>query len=123
MLVATVTREGNPIKRVTVEFSIRKDSESSPVGEDDTIVDGSAAVRFPEGIPGGPKGELRIRAEIKGPSEMAGIWSEGTFPGGIPVPPCPWAPTSAGAILLISVTLLSGIASAVLFRRVVRVSK
>jgi quinol-cytochrome oxidoreductase complex cytochrome b subunit len=120
MLVATVTREGKPIKQVTVAFSTRADSESSPVGEDDTIADGSAAVRFPEGVPGGPKGELRIRAEIREPPEMAGIWSEGTFPGGIPVPTCPWAPRSAGAISLISVTLLAGIASAVLFRRLVR---
>jgi quinol-cytochrome oxidoreductase complex cytochrome b subunit len=120
MLVAAVTREGKPIKRVTIAFSVRADSETKPIGEDDTIADGTAAVRFPEGMPGGPKGELLIRAEIKEPPEVAGTWAEGVFPGGIPVAPCPWAPSSPGAIAVVSITLLAGIASAILFRRLAK---
>lgn len=119
MVVATVTLEGKPIEKVKVVFSVRG-AEPNEIGQDDTLDDGTAAVLFPEGVPGGPKGELRIAAVVKSPSSHAGIETEETFLGGVPVPACPWGPTAPGSIVLASITLLAGVFTTILFYRVAR---
>lgn len=120
MVVATVTLDGKPTDKVKLAFSIRGDGDPVAVGQDETLEDGTAAVRFPEGVPGGPKGELHIVAVIKEPAPYAGVIVEKTFLGGVPVPACPWGPTSPRSIIVASITLLAGMATTILFYRQAR---
>lgn len=119
MLVATVTLDGKPLEKVKVAFSVHG-AEPVEIGQDDTLEDGTAAIPFPEGVPGGPKGELKIAGTLKAPPSYAGVTTEETYMGGVPVPACPWGPTAPGAIILASITLLAGIFTTALFYRLAR---
>jgi quinol-cytochrome oxidoreductase complex cytochrome b subunit len=119
MVVVSVTSGGKPLEKAKVAFSVHG-AEPTEIGQDETLEDGTAAVAFPEGVPGGPNGELNIAAVIKSPAPYAGVGTEGTFLGGVPVPACLWGPTAPGAILLASVTLLAGVFTTVLFYRLAR---
>jgi quinol-cytochrome oxidoreductase complex cytochrome b subunit len=116
MVVASVTLDGKPLEKVKVAFSVQG-AEPVEVGQDDTLDDGTAAIPFPAGVPGGPKGELKIAAIVKSPAPHEGVAVEETFLGGVPVPACPWGPTSPRAIALASITLLAGVITTVLFYR------
>lgn len=115
MLVAMVTRRGKPIEGVKTAFFVEVESELRPLGEDTTIDDGTAAVRFPEGVPGGPQGELRIVVEAKASGELSGGRAEAVFTGGIPVPACPWRPVSPATLAVIGSTAASGLIATALF--------
>ena len=112
MLIAAVSRDGKPLEGVRVAFSAEVESVLQPIGEDATVDDGTAAVPFPEGIPGGPKGELRIVAETRTPAEGAGTRSEGVFLGGIPVTAAAWRPDSLGTRIWVTATLAAGVLAA-----------
>jgi hypothetical protein len=68
MIVATVTVDGKPVENASVSFYVERSFGSLRIGEDKTLEDGSAAVAFPEGLPGGAGGELRIIAQATFPS-------------------------------------------------------
>ena len=120
MLVATVTVDGKPAGKVRVAFSVLGEGGTVPLDHDDTIEDGTAAVRFPEGVPGGPGGELRVVGRITAPPAHAGFSVERTLPGGVPGPAVPWGPRSRESIVAVSVTLLAGICAAIAFARLNR---
>lgn len=117
MVIATVSQAGKSLEGVKVAFSVEVESELRALSQDETLEDGSAAVRFPDGVPGGPEGELRIVAEIREPGALAGARTEGVFPGGIPVPARPWRPASPATIMVVGLTVLAGIVSAIAFYR------
>lgn len=62
MLIATVTKDGNPLEGIAISFYIDRTFGRLLVGEDKTLEDGSAAVPLPEGLASGPAGELIITA-------------------------------------------------------------
>lgn len=111
MVIASVSQGGKPREGVKVAFFVEVEAELSALGQDETLGDGTAAVPFPQGIPGGPEGELRFVAETKepaGPRSRAAA----TFLGGIPVSACPWRPASIGTVVLVGGTLAAGVATA-----------
>lgn len=63
MIVATVVRDGQPLAGVSVSFYIVTSFGRMLLGKDQTLDDGSAAVAAPEGMPGGPGGELKVVAQ------------------------------------------------------------
>jgi Ni/Fe-hydrogenase subunit HybB-like protein len=73
MLTAAVTLEGRPLAGVRVAFFVRRLFGLMPLGEDTTLDDGTAAIAFPTGLPGGESGDLDIVAEIRAPSEYAEV--------------------------------------------------
>jgi hypothetical protein len=72
MMVATVTRDGKPLEGIPVSFYVERSFGKLLIGEDKTLEDGSAAVVAPEGMPGGPAGELKILAQATLPESATG---------------------------------------------------
>jgi hypothetical protein len=72
MLVAKVTVNGLPVKDATVGFSVKRTFGLMTLGEDQTMDDGTAAVTFPETLPGNAKGELAFHVELQSPVELEG---------------------------------------------------
>jgi quinol-cytochrome oxidoreductase complex cytochrome b subunit len=120
MLMASVTQSRKPVERVKIAFFVQRDSGLQEIGQDETLDDGSAAIRFPEEIPGGPGGELHIEAEIREPKSLAGVKGVATLPGGIPTPPAPWGPSSPRALAVIGVIFFSGVLTTAVFYRLTR---
>jgi Ni/Fe-hydrogenase subunit HybB-like protein len=72
MLVATVTANGRPVKDAVVGFSVTRMFGTMALGEDQTLDDGTAAVKYPSGLPGDAKGELAFSVVVKSPPALAG---------------------------------------------------
>ena len=116
VLRATVTLGGKPLEGVKVSFLAERTFGRLRLGEEETLEDGTAAVPFPEGLPGGSQGTLRILAEITTPPRYAGIQGKGTVDGGVVVPavddPFPralWSPQAPVALVVTIVVLLGGV--------------
>ena len=71
LIRATVQLNGKPLENATVRFLVRRSFGDLLLGEDKTLDDGTAAVRFPKALPGGPHGELEVIAEVKPGAEYA----------------------------------------------------
>lgn len=98
VLLATVRLDGRPLAGATVAFSVRRSFGDMTLGEDVTLEDGTAAVPFPSGLPGGPRGELQVRAELLAPAAVAGARGTAVVAGGAarslgaaPMPRALWA--------------------------------
>ncbi|MBI3462216.1 MAG: hypothetical protein HY000_04030 [Planctomycetes bacterium] len=116
MLVATVTLEDKPLEGVQVAFFVERTFGLLSLGVEETLDDGTAAVPFPEGLPGGPTGKLRIVAQINEPAEYASVRAQATVDGGVVVPlkvePFPralWAPKAPLALVLTIAVLMGGV--------------
>src|SRR6266536_5051486 len=72
MIIATVTQDGKPMENVSVSFYVERSFGKLLIGEDKTLEDGSAAVAAPQGMPGGPAGELKIIANATLPESATG---------------------------------------------------
>ncbi|MFI5311957.1 MAG: NrfD/PsrC family molybdoenzyme membrane anchor subunit [Gemmatimonadales bacterium] len=72
MLVATVTANGRPVKDAVVAFSVARTFGTMALGEDQTLDDGTAAVKYPAGLPGDAKGEQVFSVVVKSPPALAG---------------------------------------------------
>jgi Ni/Fe-hydrogenase subunit HybB-like protein len=84
MLVARVTANRQAVSGADVAFSVKRTFGVMSLGEDQTLKDGSAAVKFPDNLPGDAKGALTFRAEVQAPEELAGVAVEVTLVGGAP---------------------------------------
>lgn len=106
MLVATVTRDGRPVPGAVVGFFAHRLFGLLTLGQDRTLDDGTAAVSFPSTLPGNARGELRLRAALLSPDELAGTAVETVLPGGRPkqsvreeFPRALWAPRAPIGLL------------------------
>lgn len=72
MLIATVTANGHPVGGATVVFSVDRTFGAMALGEDRTLSDGTAAVAFPDSLPGDSNGALAFNASVQSPDEVAG---------------------------------------------------
>jgi hypothetical protein len=86
VLLAKLTREGKPVEGAIVLFQADRLFGWLPLGRETTLDDGTAAIAFPGGLPGGPAGQLRIRAKIESPQELASLSGEATVGGARKVP-------------------------------------
>ena len=112
-LTATVRLNGKALENVKVAFFVERTFGRLLLGQDVTLDDGTAAVAFPSDLPGGPTGELNVRAEIKTPAAYAGIRTEGRFSGARKFQPerhafprALWAPRAPVGLLLTLFVLL-----------------
>ncbi len=70
MLVATVTVNGQPVAGATVAFSVARSFGIMALGEDQTLADGTAAVPYPEGLPGNARGDLDFSVTMLSPPAL-----------------------------------------------------
>jgi Ni/Fe-hydrogenase subunit HybB-like protein len=87
MLVAKVSANGLPVKGATVAFSVRRTFGLMALGEDQTLDDGTAAVKYPAALPGDVTGELTFRVVLRSPPELNGSLAEVKLAG---APARPW---------------------------------
>ena len=114
LIKAVVLAGGTPVENASVEFAVKRTFGNLIIGEDKTLDDGSAAVKFPKDIPGGPAGQLDVVVEVKSPPQLAGARTEIILDGGVRVLPADdsspralWAP-HAPLELVIPIFLLLG---------------
>lgn len=116
VLVASVKLEGKPLEGVKVAFYVERSFGKLLLGEEETLDDGSAAVPFPDGLPGGPTGQLSVLAETTAPPEQAGARTQAMFAGGKvvaiesdPYPRGLWAPRAPIAFIVTFAVLVGGV--------------
>jgi hypothetical protein len=116
LLVATVTRVGKPVENARVGFFARRTFGELKLGEEVTLDDGTAAVPFPQNLPGGTGGKLDFIARVKEPANLAGAIGRAPMDGGIVIPPeedpfprALWSPYAPLPLILVLVTLLSAV--------------
>lgn len=114
VIVAKVTAAGRPIEGAKVTFLVERSLGRLPLGTEDTLDDGTAAVAFPADLPAGPKGELHVTAEIKAPDSYRNVRAHAVLPGGLVVaaehdafPRALWSPRAPLALVLTICTLLA----------------
>ncbi len=136
VLSAKVTAGGKPVEGAKVAFFVVRTFGNLKLGEETTLDDGTAMVPFPEGLPGGPTGQLDIIARITAPERYASARATATVNGGLEVavdesptfPRAIWAPRAPWPLLVTFGVLLGGVWSTYLFvilqlRNVVRSGK
>lgn len=116
VLVATIKLGEEPLKGVQVAFFVQRRFGLISLGKDETLEDGTAAVPFPDGLPGDANGGLRIVAEIVAPSQYSSLQSVVTVDGGVrtkfeeePFPRALWAPKAPRPLIGTIVVLLAGV--------------
>ena len=116
MLVAKVTLDGKALEGAKVAFFVERTFGLLALGAEETLDDGTAAVPFPVGLPGGATGELRIIAEIKGPAQYASARGQATVGGGVvkaaevePFPRTVWGPRAPVPLILTIAVLVGGV--------------
>ena len=112
-LTATVRLSGKALENAKVAFFVERTFGEMLLGQDTTLDDGTAAVAFPSDLPGGPSGELNVRAEIRAPAVYAGVRAEARFAGArkfLPerhaFPRALWAPRAPVGLLITLFVLL-----------------
>ena len=83
---ATVRSGEKPVENAAVKFLVERSFGELLLGTDKTLDDGTAAVRFPADLPGGPDGELRLIAEVQPQPDAAPVRARATAPAGIAAP-------------------------------------
>jgi hypothetical protein len=122
LIRAVVTSGGKPVENATVSFGVKRTFGTMKVGEDHTLDDGSAALKFPSDVPAGPAGELEVVAQVEAPPQFALARAEARFAGGTkfvpvaePLPRALWARRAPYALMAPIVVLLAGVWSAYAF--------
>jgi len=121
LIRALVQSDGKPVENASVRFFIKRTFGNLLLGEDKTLDDGTAAVKFPKNLPGGATGQLHVIAEIKEPPESASR-AETDVGGGANVEPVAdpfpwalWAPHAPLPLVLSITILLAGVWSTYIF--------
>lgn len=116
MLGATVTLAGKPLVGAKVNFYVERSFGLLDIGQDESLDDGVAAVKFPEGLPGGTVGKLHIIAKVAGTARYAPAAGDVTVPADIVVVPDPdpfpraiWAPHAPIPLILTLAIALGGV--------------
>ena len=123
MLGATVMLNGKPLAGAKVSFFVERSFGALNIGHDETFDDGVAAVKFPEGLPGGTVGKLHIIARVAG---IAGKYAnaEGdtmvnsdivVVPDPEPFPRAIWAPHAPIPLILTLTLALGGVWTTYIF--------
>ena len=117
MLVAKVVTAGRPDAGVTVVFSVTRTFGAIELGKDTTLDDGTAAVPFPDKLPGGADGMLKIRATLTAPDAVQGQQATALMPAAKPAAPpadkgyprALWAPHAPFPLIVSLLVLLGGV--------------
>jgi hypothetical protein len=114
LLFAIVTAAGKPVAGATVVFHVKRRFGVIDLGHDTTLDDGTAAIPFPEKLPGSPDNTLVLTAEITAPAPLAGAQGGGEIPAGVTRPAAAEAPRELWSarpprLLLATVILIMGL--------------
>ena len=115
MIRALVTVDGKPVENATVNFYIGRTFGNLSLGQDKTLDDGSAAVKFPVNLPGDAEGSLCVLAEIKDPpqyvSQAQALVAGGTPRGtqAVVFPRALWSRHAPLPLLITIGTLIGGV--------------
>lgn len=132
VLLAKLTKDGKPVEGAILLFQAERLFGWLALGRETTLDDGTAAIPFPKGLPGGTGGLLRIRAKIESPQDLASLSAEATVGGAPAVPHDPeafpralWAGHAPLALILTIFILLGAVWTtyATVLGRLVRISK
>jgi len=122
VLVASVKLGEKPLKGVQVAFFAQRSFGLLSLGKDETLEDGTAAVPFPDGLPGDVNGDLKIVAKIVSPPQYGSLQNVVTVGGGLPskfeeepFPRTLWAPKAPLPLIGTIVVLLTGVWGAYIF--------
>ena len=116
MLIAAVTKDGQPVENAKVAFFARRTFGALALGAEVTLDDGTAAIPFPVTLPGDDRGRLQLSAELANrPRDAAPVRAEAQFEGRVPFRAAPQAPpralwsSRAPLVLLANIALLVGL--------------
>ena len=116
MVGATVTLQDKPLVGAKVSFFVERTFGSLDIGHDETLDDGVAAVRFPEGLPGGTTGKLHIIAKVAGTAQYAPASGDSVVTSDVIVVPDPdpfpraiWSPHAPIPLILTLAIALGGV--------------
>jgi hypothetical protein len=116
LLRATVTLKGKPLEGTRVRFGVARTFGVLDLGSDVTLEDGTAAVPFPEGLPGGATGTIQVVASVEATKEhapaSARISATGAavvVPEPVPFPHALWSSKPLWPLVSIIVLLLAGV--------------
>ena len=114
VIVAKVTLNGQPVEGAKVAVQVQRTFGLLTLGENETLDDGTVAVPFPAGLPGGPEGRISVSAEIKSSPEYAATRAGATFAGALkvepeanPFPRALWSPKAPLGLIIVIATLLT----------------
>jgi molybdopterin-containing oxidoreductase family membrane subunit len=114
VIVATVKTNDRPVEGAKVAILVKRTFGELSLGAEATLDDGTAAVPFPDGLPGDAEGRLQVIAELQSPKEFAGARVEAALAGGRIIPPekdpfprALWAPR-APLVLVATIFILLG---------------
>lgn len=113
---ATLTAGGKPVEGATVAFAVKRTFGNLPIGKDQTLDDGTAAVAFPADLPGGATGELQVIASVQAPTKYSQVTARATFGGAATIHPSDdefpralWAPRAPWLLVGTIVGLLAAV--------------
>ncbi len=116
LIQITATRAGKPVSGLTVTLSVQRLFGRMKLGHDQTYDDGTAYVPFPTDLPGGPKGQLKLYAQVTAPAADAAVTAQATVGGAVVVPavakPFPralWSPRPPLLLAIVIVGLMLGV--------------
>lgn len=116
VLTAKVSQEGKPAANVTVAFSVARTFGFIALGQDTTLDDGTAAVPFPDSLPGEADGSLKIRALLTAPAAFENQEITLALPAirsapsrALRFPRALWAPRAPVPLLATLMILLGGV--------------
>lgn len=117
LIQATVTLNGKPLNGAAVAFFVQRTFGRLTIGHDTTLDDGTAAVPFPTGLPGGPTGQLQVTAQVTAPPQYSqGSAATVLLDGGQIVPAQPtafpralWAPRAPVLLVLTIAAILASV--------------
>lgn len=122
LIRATVLAKSKPVENVTLIFGVKRTFGTLVLGEDKTLDDGTAAVKYPADIPGGLDGKLEVVAEIKAPADYVPARAQATLEGARklvvdpnPFPRALWGRRAPFELLVPIALLLGGVWSAYAF--------
>ncbi len=121
-IAAEVTIDGEAVEGVEVSFGIVRLFGELGLGTEETWDDGTAAVEFPEGLPGNATGELEVIATIAATDEYASASARTVLPGGEimqqidePMPAALWSSRPLWPLIAVLVAILAGVWSIYIF--------
>ena len=122
LIRAKLSAGGKPVEDATISFGVKRRFGTLSLGEDRTLDDGSAAVKFPSDLPGGATGTLHVIAHVTTPPQFASVQAQRNFTGAKmvaaragPLPRALWAPRAPFPLLIPIVALVVGVWLAYLF--------
>jgi hypothetical protein len=121
-IAALVTVDGEPVEGVEVSIGVARTFGLLHLGSEETWDDGTAAVEFPEGLPGNSEGELEAVATVEETDDYAAASARAWIPGGAaveateePAPAALWSSRPLWPLVAVLGGLLAGVWSTYVF--------